>query len=106
MTGPRSEPPMPILITLRMRLPVWPFQAPLRTRSAKVGHLVQNGMDLGHDILAVVDDRSAARRAQGDVKHRALLRDVDLVAAEHGVDALAQPRLLGKLQQQSPAFRR
>ena len=26
---------MPMLITLRMRLPVWPFQAPLRTRLAK-----------------------------------------------------------------------
>ena len=26
---------MPMLTTLRMRLPVWPVQAPLRTRSAK-----------------------------------------------------------------------
>ena len=25
---------MPMLTTLRMRLPVWPFQSPLRTRSA------------------------------------------------------------------------
>src|SRR5260370_118272 len=35
MTGPRSEPPMPILTTLRMRLPVWPLQSPLRTRLDK-----------------------------------------------------------------------
>ena len=97
---------MPILITLRMRLPVWPFQAPLRTRSAKVRHLVQNGVDLGHHVLAVVQDGRAARRAQRDVQHRALLRDVDLVAAEHGVDALAQPRLCGELQAAVAASRR
>ena len=91
---------MPILITLRMRLPVWPFQSPLRSAVGEGRHLVQHGMDLGHDILAVDDDGGAARRAQGDVKHRALLGDVDLLAAEHGVDALAQARLLGELEQQ------
>ena len=91
---------MPMLMTLRMRLPVWPFQAPLRTRSAKSRHLVEHRVDLGHDVLAVDDDRRVARRAQRDVQHRAVLGDVDLLAAEHGVDALAQARLLGELQQQ------
>ena len=67
----------------------------------EIRHLVQNGMDLGHHILAVVDDGSAPRRAQGDVKHRALLRGVDLVAAEHGVDVIPQAQFLGKLKQQS-----
>ena len=95
---------MPILITLRMRLPVWPFQSPLRTPIGERGHLVEHGMNLGHDVLAVMDDRSAARRAQGDVQHRALLGGVDLLAAEHGVDALAQARLLGELQQQGQGF--
>ncbi len=36
MTGPRSEPPIPTFTTLRMRLPVNPFQAPPRTWSAKL----------------------------------------------------------------------
>src|SRR5262249_11414852 len=40
-------------------------------------------------------------RAQGDVQDRALLRDVDLVAAEHGVDVLAEAGLLGELQQKA-----
>src|SRR5258708_20083588 len=61
-------------------------------------------MDLGHHILAVMHDRSALRRAQGDVKHRAVLRDVDLVAPEHGVDAVPQPRFLRKLKQQFQGF--
>ncbi len=64
------------------------------TRAHAIGksrHLVQNGMDLGYHILAVVENGSAARRAQGDMKHCALLGDVDLVAAEHGVDVLAHP---------------
>src|SRR5918993_1732835 len=35
MAGPRSEPPMPMLTTLRTRRPVWPSQRPERTSSAK-----------------------------------------------------------------------
>ena len=68
---------------------------------SEIRHPVQHGMDLGHHILAVDEDRGAARRAQGHMQHGALLRDVDLVAAEHGVDALAQAGLLGELKQQA-----
>ena len=35
MAGPRSLPPMPMFTTSVMGLPVWPFQAPLRTLSVK-----------------------------------------------------------------------
>ena len=35
MTGPRSLPPMPMLTTYLMRLPVKPFHLPCRTRSEK-----------------------------------------------------------------------
>jgi hypothetical protein len=35
ITGPRSEPPIPMLTTSVIDLPVWPFHAPLRTRSVK-----------------------------------------------------------------------
>ena len=44
---------MPILMTFLMRLPVWPFHLPLRTRLEKAGHLVEHGMDLGHHIFSV-----------------------------------------------------
>ncbi len=91
---------MPMLTTLRMRLPVWPFHAPLRTRLAEVGHLVEHGVDLGHHVLAVDDDRCAARRAQGHVQDGAVFRDVDLVAAEHGVDPRAQAGFLRQLQEE------
>ena len=84
---------MPMLTTLRMRLPVWPFHSPLRTRLAEVGHLVQHGVHLGHDVLAVHDDGGVLGRAQGDMKHGAVLGEVDLVPAEHGLDALAQAGL-------------
>jgi hypothetical protein len=58
---------------------------------SKICHPVQNSMDFGHDILAVLHDGRAPRRAQGDMKRRTVLRDVDLVAPEHGVNALPQP---------------
>ena len=95
---------MPMLMTLRMRLPVWPFHAPLRTRLAEVGHLVEHGVDLGHDVLAVHDDGRASRRAQGHVQDGPVLRDVDLLAAEHGVDPRAQAGFLGQLQEQLERF--
>ncbi len=34
MTGPRSDPPIPMLTTLRIGFPVCPFHSPARTRSA------------------------------------------------------------------------
>ena len=34
ITGPRSEPPMPMLMTVRIRSPVTPVQVPVRTCSA------------------------------------------------------------------------
>ena len=98
MTGPRSEPPMPMLMTLRMRLPVWPVQAPRAHAVGEGRHLVEHGVDLGHDVLAVDDDRRALRRAQRHVQDGAVLGDVDLLAAEHRVDARAQAGLLGELR--------
>ncbi len=95
---------MPMLTTLRMRLPVWPFQSPLRTRLEKSAMLVENGVHVGDDVLAIDHDGRTARRAQRHVQHGPVLRDVDLVAAKHRVDALAQARLLGQLQQQLQRF--
>ena len=72
----------------------------------EVGHPVEHGVDLGHDVLAVDDDRRAARCAQRHVQHGAVLGDVDLLAREHGVDALAQAGLLGEPKRAAAASRR
>ena len=91
---------MPMLMTLRIGLPVWPFHSPLRTRSREVGHLVEHGMHLGHDVLAIHDDRLPLGGAQGHVQDGALLGDVDLLAPEHGVDTGSQAGFLGQLQEE------
>ena len=102
---------MPMLMTLRMRFPGMTFPAAAAQPVGKLRHLVEDGMNVGNDISAVDCNCRAARRAQRDVQRRALLRDVDLVAAEHGVDALTQAAFLGKPQQQlqgligDPVFR-
>ena len=92
---------MPMLTTLRMRWPVWPVQVPLRTRFAEIAHAVEHAMDVRDHILAVDDDRRRGRRAQRHMKDRAILGDVDLVAAEHRVDPPAQIRFIRELAQQS-----
>ena len=91
---------MPTLITLRMRLPVCPFHAPLRTRSANSAMRSSTRVDVRHHVPAVENDRLATRRPQRHMQHGAVLGDIDPVAAKHGVDVRAQPRLLGQLQQQ------
>ena len=91
---------MPILTTLRMRLPVCPFQAPDRTRVAKSRHARQHRVHVGHDVTPVDLDHRVGRRAQRRMQHGAILGDVDLVAAEHGVALGRQAALLRKLCQQ------
>ena len=74
-----------------------------RARAHGVGerrHPVEHLVDLRDDVRAVDDQRGVARHPQRDVEHRAVLGDVDPVAAEHRVDVLAQAGLLGELEQQ------
>ena len=70
------------------------------------GHLVEHRMDAGDDVFAIDEDRFAFGRAQRDVQHGAVFGDVDLVAAEHGVDALLQAALLGELRRAASGSRR
>src|SRR5215472_8808665 len=77
-----------------MPLPVAPAQ-PI----GEIRHLVQDGMDVGHHIAAIEHDRGAALCAQCGVKYGAVLRDVDPVAPEHGVDMLPQTAFVGQLEQ-------
>src|SRR5262249_54251066 len=75
-----------------------PFAAPHPVR--ELGHGVEDGVDLGHDVLAVHDDRRATRSAQGDVQDGPIFGHVDLVAPEHGVDALPEATLRGQSTEQ------
>jgi hypothetical protein len=92
---------MPMLMTVRMRLPLWPRHWPLRTCVGKRCHAAQHGVHFGHDIDAVHQNLRALGRAQGRVQGRAVLGGVDGVAAKHGGDALAHAALLGQLEQQA-----
>ena len=83
---------MPMLITLRIALAgVARSTRPQRTSVGERRHPVEHLVHLRHDVLAVDDDRASARHAQRDVQHGAVLGDVDLLAAEHRVDALGEP---------------
>ena len=67
---------------------------------AEAGHLVEHGMHFRHDVLPIDLDHSAARRPQRHVEHGAVLGDVDLLAAEHGVDPRAEAGPFGQMDQQ------
>src|SRR5712691_6506138 len=82
ITGPRSEPPMPMLTMSEIRLPVSPFHSPLRRRPVKSR---QHRVDLRHDVLAVDEDRFPRAVAQRHVQDRAILGAVDLLAREHPI---------------------
>ena len=66
----------------------------------EVGHLLQDGVDLGDDVGAVDLDVLAFRRPQRHVEDGPVLGDVDLLAREHRVDAGPQPGPLGEREEQ------
>ena len=70
----------------------------------EVGHLVQHRVHLRHDVPAVDVDVCIPGGAQRHVEHRAILGNIDLVAAEHRVDALAQAAVRREIQQQLQRF--
>ena len=91
---------MPMLTTLRIGLPVWPFHSPAADPVGERGHPVEHLVHLLDDVDAVDDQRRAARHPQRDVQHGAVLGDVDPLAGEHRLDPLRQPGLLGQRHQQ------
>ena len=67
---------------------------------AEIAHAIEHAMDVRDHIVPVDDDRRRCRRSQRHVQNRAILGDVDLVAAEHGVDPPTQIRFIRELAQQ------
>ena len=96
MAGPRSEPPMPMLTTSVKGFCALPTIAPPRTPSANASMRSRSLMTVLLDLGAA--DAGARRLAQRHVQHRAILGGVDLLAAPHRIDALAQPDGVGELQ--------
>ena len=69
-------------------------------------HLVQHRVDAGDDVFSVDENALGFGRAQGDVQDGAVLGDVDLVAAEHGFDAVAQAGLVRRGRREGAGSRR
>ena len=88
MAGPRSEPPMPMLTTAVIRLPVWPVHWPERMAVGHLTHPVEHLVHVGHHVLPVDLEVGAPRHPQGHVEHGPVLGGVDVAAGEHGVAAL------------------
>ncbi len=63
-------------------------------------HATEHLVDLRDHVLAVDLDHRVLRRPQGHVQHRAVLGDVDLLALEHGGDALLELRPLREGEEQ------
>src|SRR5262245_24751650 len=62
----------------------------------KIGHLVEDSLDLHHDILSDDQDTRTFWSPQGNVQDRALFRSVDLLSLEHGFDPRPQIRFFGE----------
>ena len=96
---------MPMLTMVVSRLPVCPVHSPERTFAREGGHAVEDLVDVGDDVLAVDHERRVARGAQGGVQDGAVLGDVDVLAAEHRLDALGQAGGAGPGPPAGPASR-
>ena len=91
---------MPMLTTARIRLPGVADPLARAHALAERGHPVEHLVHLAHDVDAVDDERALARHAQRDVQHRAVLGDVDVLAAEHRVAALGDLACAGEPHEQ------
>ena len=92
---------MPMLTTLRDALAGVAVPRAGADRVGEGGHLVEDGVDFGHDVFAVDEDGFGFGRAQSDVEDGAVLGDVDLLAGEHGFGALRAGRILRRAAMRS-----
>src|SRR5580704_9784727 len=66
----------------------------------EVRHFIQHGVYFRHDVHSVNDDRCSPGSAQSHVKDGAILRDIDLVPAKHGIDSSSKAGFLGQLDEE------
>src|SRR5262249_59517419 len=83
--SPGSKPADADVDDIRDALPGMTFPLAAADAVGKVGHLVEHGVDLWHDILTVNDNGRPSRSAEGRVQDSALFRDIDLLATEHRI---------------------
>ena len=91
---------MPILMTLRMRLPVCPVHSPDRTDRRRPPS-VEHRVNLRHDVLAVDENALIPRRPQRHMQDRAIFADVDLLAGEHRVPPPRDATRAGEFNKQA-----
>ena len=92
---------MPMLTTLRMRLPVWPFHAPLRTRFANAAIRSSTACTSGTTFSPSTTIEAPGGARSATCRTARFSVDVDLLAAEHRVDPRAQAGLLGELDEEA-----
>src|SRR5262249_20697766 len=70
----------------------------------EIGHFIEHSVDIRYNVLAIDNNGGSSWRTQRNVQHSSVLGDVDLVAAKHRVDALAQTGLLRQFNEQPHCF--
>ena len=101
IAGPRSEPPMPMFTTFFTGLPVWPVHAPERTRSLKSAILRNTPCTCGTTFSPSTSMTAPSGARRRDVQDGAAFGHVDLLAAEHRVDPVAQTGTVRELEEES-----
>lgn len=67
-------------------------------------HTLACGQNLGHDVQISAGERRS-RSPQGDVQHRSILADIDLLTAEHAGRRFGKPGFPGQFDQQGQGCR-
>ena len=86
---------MPMLTTLRMRLPVYPSHCAGADPGGEGRHLVENFVNCRDDVFTVDHDAFRGGRAEGYVEDGAVFGGVDLLAGEHGFGVPFEAGLFG-----------
>ncbi|MGZ2406604.1 hypothetical protein ACVIKO_003864 [Rhizobium ruizarguesonis] len=76
------------------------LQRPGADAVGKLAHGGKHGIDVGHDVLAVDQDRRVGAVAQCGVQNGAILGEVDRLAGEHFLALLLDAAVFGELHQE------
>ncbi len=98
--GPQVRPADPDVDDVPQPLPGMTEALAVAHGGGECGHAVEGLVDLADHVDAVDDQPVIARHAQGDVQHRAVLGDVDVLAGHHPVPAFLDVRRARHVEQE------
>ena len=103
MTGPRSEPPMPMFdVGNRFALVAFPRSG--ADLLGKVLHMLSGGLHLRHQVFTLDDQGLIGWATESDMKDSTIFSKIDFIATKHSISEFFNLGLFEKLAEEFESF--